>query len=208
MPIIPNLKTLLIPHKAKGRGSDSVQYREYGDDMRAIETWANANKPSGGATGGVVTITSNAQFGGQNAPGIMFAREIDLWCFDVGDQFQEFTSRGGYGWVAQFPSSSSGLMHVVQYPYVTAPGFTSGGPLGISVEIQAASIDMTSAINATANLSFVSNEGYQTRQSDFSFTGVLGNLTLDGTGILATAAGIYFGSILGEVDYNGIVFPG
>lgn len=40
MTTLPTLKQLLIPHKAWGRGSDKVSYREYGDDMRAIETWS------------------------------------------------------------------------------------------------------------------------------------------------------------------------
>jgi hypothetical protein len=40
MPALPNLKQLLIPHKHKAQGKQSVNGTDYANDMRAIETWS------------------------------------------------------------------------------------------------------------------------------------------------------------------------
>ena len=65
MALLKNIRQLLIPHKANGKGSDVVKYREYSDDMRYIETWAMQLVASLGAgiteitsTDGTVTVTN------------------------------------------------------------------------------------------------------------------------------------------------------
>src|SRR5215472_14917818 len=65
MALLKNIRQLLIPHKANGKGTDTVKYREYGDDMRFIETWAMQLVASLGAgiteitsTDGTVTVTN------------------------------------------------------------------------------------------------------------------------------------------------------
>ena len=44
MALLANIKQLFVPHKANGNGKDPVTFRDYGDDMRIIETWAKQQK--------------------------------------------------------------------------------------------------------------------------------------------------------------------
>jgi len=56
MALLANIKQLFVPHKANGNGKDPVTFRDYGDDMRVIETWAKQLVASLGA--GITHITS------------------------------------------------------------------------------------------------------------------------------------------------------
>jgi len=75
MALLANLKTLFIPHKANGKGQTPVPFRDYGDDMRVIETWskkvitqlvagANIGLDPPDGTGPTVTISASGGGGG------------------------------------------------------------------------------------------------------------------------------------------------
>jgi hypothetical protein len=227
----PNHQKLIVTgknKKADDYGTDMRQIEQWANEgiVRSLHAGSGItlNPSTGVDTGTGITISSSGGGGGGANANLLLTSGADIFQFGAQLVFLGSSEPTTFGqsWWPMFDNSSGadrfytpasnwivavlGGQSVCVFPQVDAPFFT-GGPIGISFQMQTWAINETNvAIYQTNPINFTSGMTYQTQNTDFTLiVNGGGDIVLTAgsgahaNGLVSTAGGFYIASVTTQV---------